>query len=354
VSHQRGHVDRSLVDDSSVDRLLGELRDGPVALSAQTQLEARRRRVVPALRAQVGKIPHVRRRARFVRALALSSTVGAGLLGVWLLSLRESARADRVLIEARDSGAVVSRGTDSDTRSEEVLEGSLRVEAQGELEVSKRASLTTSLGVKVELAERTRVGLGQLALQEDISELRLVSGSVDCSVPPLGRARTFSVVTGDTRVIVHGTRFSVEARGAEPSKACVRVSEGLVEVRHASLSVMLRPGERWGCAAEPTEAQPSVEGTTEPAPAGVDAVVRPAVAAQRKPKDTARSARQPGPVPRPARGTLAEETRLMSAALSAERRGDLSAAGNHYAEIVEEYPDSPLAPEARRGLARVR
>jgi TolA-binding protein len=60
------------------------------------------------------------------------------------------------------------------------------------------------------------------------------------------------------------------------------------------------------------------------------------------------------PTTRELPGTLAEETRLMSLALAAERRGSHSRARELYLRIVRDYPSSPLAPEARSGLLRVK
>jgi hypothetical protein len=57
---------------------------------------------------------------------------------------------------------------------------------------------------------------------------------------------------------------------------------------------------------------------------------------------------------RSAAGTLGEENRLLSAALTAERSGDRERARGLLEQLVAQNPSSPLAPDARTGLARLR
>jgi TolA-binding protein len=60
------------------------------------------------------------------------------------------------------------------------------------------------------------------------------------------------------------------------------------------------------------------------------------------------------PQPQLPDGTLDEENRLLESALSAERAGDLRQARKLFAQLLTRHPNSPLIPEARLGLARVR
>ncbi len=322
-------------EQTEIDQLLGELRDGPVLLSDGHEVDAQRQRLLPFLRAHVRQAPVRRRRERIVRRALTGAGIGcAGLLGVFAM---DGAPSEDTTAVVKEAGGVlltdsVSLGASPDAP--------IRIAAQGELAVSERSAMTTAQGVQVELGRETRVGLDALAAGNAHAKLRLVEGSVRCSVPPLGQTGSFSVVTPNTEVVVHGTEFSVEVDDDE--SACVRVSEGKVEVRHDNEAVFLVAGQFWGCD-EHTAEEPEVT-PTEPAPKLVtrrEPTYRKPVVNQEENDDKSKT------------GTLAEETRLMSAALSAERRGELAKARRLYARIVSDYPESPLAPEARRGLSRV-
>src|SRR5690606_17235396 len=58
----------------------------------------------------------------------------------------------------------------------------------------------------------------------------------------------FSIATPDAQVVVHGTVFSVHVGAPAHPQTCVRVSEGLVEVRHGAGRVYVEAGQTWGCA----------------------------------------------------------------------------------------------------------
>jgi hypothetical protein len=53
-------------------------------------------------------------------------------------------------------------------------------------------------------------------------------------------------------------------------------------------------------------------------------------------------------------GTLAVETRLLADALRAEQQGERGRANTLFARFIATYPSSPLLPEAKAGLARLR
>jgi TolA-binding protein len=77
----------------------------------------------------------------------------------------------------------------------------------------------------------------------------------------------------------------------------------------------------------------------------VEAPSRPAPKGQNR-----RSPDKPGPIA----GTLDEETRLLRSGLAAERSGDLAGAAASFEQLLSRHPQSPLAPEARAALARVK
>lgn len=340
-------------EDHELSRLLGELRDGPVLLSAQPELEARRSRLLPELRARVRGVPQRARRQRKLRVLftgiALAASTVLGVSFVW----RASSQLAPLVLAPLQAQPFADSATFTQGTSAPVLLGTaVRVEPRGELAVSSRSSLTTPEGVEVQLAEQTRVGLDLLVPKDKTSELRLFAGSVSCHVPHLGSAGSFAVVTANTRVIVHGTRFSVDVRGKDETHACVRVTDGLVEVRSGSERVMLGAGTQWGCA----DGSATDNQTTPGAPVSAQVEVR-QPSAQLEPKRHASAERSDANRSEaersPSSGTLAAENQLMSQALSAERRGDLERARQLYAKFVSEYPASVFVPEARAGLSRL-
>jgi hypothetical protein len=328
--------------------LLGELRDGPIPLASAAEVAAQRERLLPQLREQVRSAPARDRRRRRIQwglgALASLSGIAAGWLLTTQLAEHEEGVVQPAVAELRVDplgGSVALTKTGSGSVA---VHQSAIIAARGELRAHESASLTTSQGVMVELAKETHVGLDALSPSAGRARLKLVSGSVTCAVPPLGDAQTFSVVTADAEVVVHGTQFSVAAPPSSDAATCVRVREGLVEVRHEGSSVFLAEGQSWGCA---------------PAPAATPAAEAPA------PQDPSNAKQQTAPAPRanarasrvaldsPPTGTLEAESRLIAVALSAERQGKAQAARRLYKKLITRYPDSPLAPDARRGLRRL-
>jgi hypothetical protein len=226
------------------------------------------------------------------------------------------------------------------------LAGAAALATPGEI-VNPDASwsrLSTENGVRVEVAPRTRLRVSGRTRGSRRPALRLVLGEVHCRVPPLGNSEQFSIATPDAQVIVHGTVFSVKVGAPDDPRTCVRVEQGLVEVRHRSGSIKLGPGAQWGCVEPATaSARPA---TPEPRPSMRDrrSAARAHVAAA-----SARSVLEDLPP-----GTLERENELLAAALAAERAQDLERARALFAELLATHPGSPLAPEARAGLTRTR
>src|SRR6185503_14934704 len=90
-----------------------------------------------------------------------------------------------------------------------------------------------------------------------------------CAVPRLSPGSSFSVVTPNAKVVVHGTKFSVRVDSSEAgvTRTCVRVREGLVAVHHAAGTAMLHANEAWGCPESPPVAPVvAAEPLAKPAP----------------------------------------------------------------------------------------
>ncbi|MDD9966459.1 MAG: FecR family protein [Myxococcales bacterium] len=241
------------------------------------------------------------------------------------------------------------------------------VAAPGKLQTDDAASaeLVTPQGVQLRMGPRTRLRPLATADAGFRTEVGLDDGHVDVQVPPLGkrgsRRRSFAVRTHDSEVIVHGTRFRVALRDARGiRRTCVRVFEGLVEVRGPAGSRMLRAGDALGCA----EREPA----PEVRPARPSEAARRAAAKRRgdlrgrrdsvrklydREVDDLAAPQAEAPQPALTPGRLQEQNRLLSEALVAERNGELDAAERAFRRLLREHPTSPLLPDARRGLQRV-
>jgi hypothetical protein len=400
--------------DPELDELLAPMRDGPIALSSTADVAAQRERLLRGLRQDVREVPSRRARAR--RRTALWSAAGAlAAAGVVAIGIgrapgavhggEAAARADALRVEPLGHESAAWIGEDGMRRS---VAAAAALEGSGELVAAPESwsRLSTPQGVRVELAPRTRLRVREAARDRRSAQLNLVEGEVHCDVPKLGAQAQFSITTPDARVIVHGTRFSVRVGGPDRPGTCVRVSEGLVEVRSGRRShagngdagngkdnekrTMLPPGTQWGCEPAPerlaravdvarlartappapaltavqtqARAEPTGEPSAEPAPrlaarrparAMRAAQARAARRAQLAANAAARASdnRQTEAGPRP--GTLAEENRLLAAALTAERSRDAQSARTLFEQLLSRNPGSPLAPEARAGLARL-
>lgn len=208
--------------------------------------------------------------------------------------------------------------------------------ASGTLETSRgaEARFTAPGGLEVELLEDTKVSLADLGVARGASVLRLERGRVRCSIQHLPE-RQFVVVTPSARVVDVGTVFTV---GVESGRAgpttLVHVEEGVVLVEHAGGQVRLAAAQSWSSAAP--EPAPAVEAAPP-----LDALPEPIPSAHR---DLAKH-RPP---------TLALETELLQSGLRSEQRGELQAAKKAFETLVARYPGSPLAPDAKAALSRVR
>jgi hypothetical protein len=308
-----------------------------LAVEPSEVAEARLQRIVPRLEEFTQRVvASKRRRTKWTRGVwllaALSTGVGAGVLYGRMSD--DAPATEGVLV----SGQLVQVGSHERT----ILSGSLELSPLGRVETrAVGAQISTREGLDVELGPSTSARIGQLGGTRQTQRVRLESGSLSCRVPKLGDGREFSVVTPDALVVVHGTRFSVEVQPDEDgtSRTCVRVAEGLVSVHGKSTEpVFLQPGEEFGCAAQK----------------GVSVSELPEVPTHSVEAEPVRSPREPVKVgssrnaeSTPQRGTLEQEMGLLQAAVRAEQRGDVSAARARLRELLQKYPKSPLAQEAR-------
>ena len=353
------------LDDSELDELLGPMRDGPVALSGHAAGAARRERLLPGVRAAVRSTPQRLRRTRILRRVAWGASACGAALVAFVASTLSTTQAPAAPVASAPLH-VEALGNEPPTFVDargvsRSLTGDAPITGPGELlaPAGSWSRVLTARGARIELAPRARLRVtvdrspnrepGAAGITE--AALRLERGEAHFSVPHLGPHAQFSIATPDTQVIVHGTVFSVRVGPAPVSQTCVRVNEGLVEVRHHGGNTFLRPGMQWGCE-DSVAAQASATDVDVSPRVGADhatiARTSPRPAALRPHARAARE-RELGPS-----GTLEQETALLAAALAAERDGDRAGARTLFNELLDRHPRSPLAPEARSGAARTR
>jgi hypothetical protein len=352
--------------DPELDALLAPMRDGPVALSGHGAGASRRQRLLPSVHAAVQATPQRLRRTRMLRrATHVGSGIAALIAVVTAIGLRTEPATPAAVAGA--SLRVEALGSEPVTfvdaaGAAQTIAGDAALDGVGELRApaSSWSRVLTARGARVELAPRARLRVARPRTASGARDvgLRLEQGEAHLSVPKLSAGDQFSIATPDARVVVHGTIFSVKVDDAAPSRTCVRVNEGLVEVQHRAGSTFLKPGMQWGCA-ERTEppAQATLAAVVEAPKAAVDDADE--IATDDAPRARTRSARRHAARARrnaaaAEAGTLDEETSLLATALAAERDGELTRASSLFSELLVRHPRSPLAPEARMGLARTR
>lgn len=316
--------------ERSVQRALEALRESPVPDSERDEAALREAKVVSALGPLIGAAPAARRKAQRQRTalwvLAASLAAGA-LLGIGLTH-RDAARNAEPAAQVLTEGVplVVLRGT-STRFSDPGQSAALQVGDEVSIAETGRARLDLPSHTRADLGSATRIRLAQAGDDEVVDLMR---GSATFQVPKLGAKGSFSVVTPDARVVVHGTEFTVTVRpAAEAGKTDTQVSvrHGEVAVVYATSHVVLRDGDAW--ASTPTPAVSAPPASTEP-DAPPPAPIRPATPSSARPPDS-----------------LAEQNRLYRSALAARDRGDDARAVRLFDELLSRYPSSPLATDAR-------
>lgn len=325
---------------AEVRRLLAPLRDRPMSVD-HDRLLVRRERTVNRLKQQVRSLA-AERSARRLRRLRWSGVLAAAAaVALFTLHTLLSRRPAQVLPRLEFVGGVGSTMVRSGSSKRPLRAGEVLVTDPGEVETadSGMAELMTSAGLGLRLGNATRVSLAGLVAAESRNQLELRQGLVTCSVPHLHEGQHFSVQTPDARVTVHGTVFSVRVDRERPSgsETCVKVTEGVVIVQHGGTETALNAGEQYGCeVAAAVEPGASRQVAQSPEPLTPE----PRTAQRRTPRVLEH-------------GTLAEETRLFQAALTAERLGQRDRAQAHLEQLLMRYPNSPLSSEARSALSRV-
>jgi TolA-binding protein len=168
---------------------------------------------------------------------------------------------------------------------------------------------------------------------ESPRQVVLWAGRLDAAVEKQPPGRQFAIITPHLRVVVVGTRFSVEVEG---DWTRVTVQQGRVRVESVSQRLELGPGEsvrsddpRFAAAAPPAEARSTCEAVAE-GPARLACYER--------------LSRGEG---------LAAENALFLLGLAAERQRDPTAALERWKSLCDRFPDGVLVPEAQLASLRL-
>jgi ferric-dicitrate binding protein FerR (iron transport regulator) len=297
---------------------LEPLRRSPVGVSSPQDADEERRRLLPHLEDMVARVPGERATARKRRSRTAVVIAAAALTlssaAVWL-GVHELGHSDAEPAEGVAHAATATESAPSLPDNGDRFIGAAAIETQ-EREVVR---FVTESGVELALGPASKA---RVRPNERRQSVELLRGTVSLEVPPLPPEASFSVVTPDATVTVHGTRFSVSYTAADGAVTCVQVREGKVTVaRRDRATETLVAGQASGCESKPRRQDSKAH---EKIVAG--------------PRSTS---------------TLAEENRLLQRALAAEQRGDDAIAVATARSLMARYPRSPFAEEARRVMARV-
>ena len=329
---------RTQVSDPILDRALASLKEEVIP---ECQLNARFDRGVDIVDSTIKSYSKVR-----VRRVAITSaTLAAAAVLALLVSQPRAARNKSAQLgsgtaseKAQWTGEVEGRALHRTAGGSKWLPtGKLKGLKPGDTLKTEEATARVPLasGAKVELARGTSVIFPEGNTSVLSSRIQLLNGTLTLTVPPLPAGLSLVVEAGRDRVIVHGTEFTVTLTD-ESVAACVIVQSGDVEVRGLEGSIWLRAGQQTGCAPSPTE-QDQASSLEQILNQGDQKGAR----IHRKKTSTKLDA-----------SDLAQQNRLFQDGLAAMRAGNSKGAQKYLLTLLSEYPQSPLATQARVELKR--
>jgi hypothetical protein len=331
---------KGAVDVGLEQQALDLLRRERPHLDDDQQAAARQARLLPGLIQYVENGP--RRRQRRLAGLYGSGLALAAAAAFALWVSPTLFNTENNLIATSSGDFLLLRGEQQET----VHAGAttqLRELDQVRTPASHGATLTLPTGSDVQVSESSAVQIAQIN-PGNYETLRLLGGSVKVHVPKLETGEYFAVLTETSKVVVHGTRFTVDvSQRATPGATCVMVDEGLVAVHTAEQVHWVGVGESWGCKAAVAKNE-----DTPPSPPAVaaDPAEAPVAATNRNLGSTSNEQREIA--------SLAEQNRLFQRALTHQRREEWDEARGAYEELLKRYPGAPLAGEARVQLRKIR
>lgn len=327
-----------MTDRPSTPDLLRSWARAPIPVEERQDGEERRARVVSQLARTIreSKLERERkqRSARIAAVVAMAAVVALLVGGLWRGVGARSA-APSASLRPSTAGVLVSRGAESHVPAVNA-DRALGAGDVVSTVADARAMLRLGSGAEASVAPSTRVTLSSVAAGSE--QLELGIGEIALRVPPLGERGSFRVLTPDARVTVHGTAFVVRVTKRHDGAGTfteVSVSEGRVSVERNGSEVFLTPGQSWS--SQPKEEKAAAP-EPEPTPTAPTAAPEPEKHA---------AARPPAKHAPNDPSALAEQNRLFAAAAAARRGGDDRTALAHLNQLLAQYPQSPLAPEAR-------
>jgi hypothetical protein len=178
------------------------------------------------------------------------------------------------------------------------------------------------------------------SLPRGAERLQLLTGRIEVDVPEDGAKRAFSVATPDTLVMVRGTKFTVEVADVESpdgSVTSVRVARGQVEVQTIAGRTTLQVGNTWSSNRAATKQQAA---TPSPEHNGPEASQTQGGGTDNPPESAAAGAKRTPT-------SLGGENRIYQDAMRAKLRGRDERVVRRLDALLQRYPKSPLAPDAR-------
>ena len=348
--------------EAELSEVLRSMRVRRTPLADASKAAPQHQRLRDFVRGQVAQVPKMRRarrRANRMRgAVAGSLAIAAGIVLFLSFSDVDEPVASCELSSVRGK-VLLAHGEAIDLATTQHTLGptdGIRTLA------SAKASLLTPGGVELGVGGLTHLEfIGQTKTSERI---KLLEGRITVAVPKLGSKRSFSVVTPDATVTVHGTRFIVDVQSGS---SCVRVSEGLVAVHSSGNQTWLRAGSSWGCSkydstAEPTTETATTDRTETDGKETNDRAVNNGAHTQKSrlsgkttsgASEAARS-RQRNRLRRPKqRSGLERQNQLFQDALRAQEQGRLETSARLFRLFLRRYSDATLAPQAREQLRAI-
>jgi hypothetical protein len=204
------------------------------------------------------------------------------------------------------------------------------------------ATLVLSTGTRVAIAGQSDVQLRDWGREDQ--RFWLQSGAVKATVAKLGPQERFLVQTPDSEIEAHGTVFSVKVDGGR-TRVCLE--EGVVVWRQAGreTKMVASNGHPVGCEEATVSADPAP-------PVDSSAVEKPKV---RPAEGRLRTREAPAGVPQTSpRSSLAQQNDLFTAAMAAEREGNLALALSRLESLLARFPEGSLAESAKAEVVRLR
>jgi hypothetical protein len=255
------------------------------------------------------------------RTIAWSALASAAAVALVLAGWRWHQRHDAAPAVAALDVAIVGGTAKRDPATDEL-----------ETAAGAEARVQAPDGIVIDVGGSSHVALREL--RSATSRLRVLSGTVRCHVTRRKAEHAFEVVTPDATIVDLGTVFTVSIEG--PHTTRVTVEEGEVLIQGASGATRLEAPRSW-----------SSVPVLAPTPAPVQALSPHPPAATPKTLRT-----KAAPKAQPA-GTLEQESQLLRLGLAAERQGRSGEAIAALSRLLRDYPQSPLAPDARAALSRL-